>query len=56
MEAKKYYKVGVMDRNNREKIFRLEAYSKHHAIDKVYTAFCVEVGDRSKYYVIKESK
>lgn len=56
MEAKKYYKVGVLDMHNRERIFRLEAYSKYHALDKVYTSFCIEVGDRSRYYVIKESK
>jgi hypothetical protein len=52
----KYYKVGVLDMHNRERIFRLFAHSKYHAIDKVYTAFCTEVGDRNKYYIIKESK
>jgi hypothetical protein len=56
MESKRYYKVGVLDKHNREKIFRLEAYSRHHAIDKVYTAFCIEVEDRNKYYIIKQSK
>ncbi len=52
----KYYKVGVLDMHNRERIFRLEAHSRYHAVDKVYTAFCTEVGDRNKYYIIKESK
>ena len=56
METKKYYKVGVLDMHNRERIFRLEAHSRHHAVDKVYTAFCIEVGDRKRYYIIKESK
>ena len=55
METKKYYKVGVLDMHNRERIFRLEAHSRHHAVDKVYTAFCIEVGDRKRYYIIKES-
>jgi len=51
MESKQTYKVKVGER-----VFKIEAYSKYHALDKVYTAFCIEVGARSKYYVIKESK
>lgn len=48
MESKKLFKVKVG--NN---VFKIEAYSKYHAIDKVYTAFSIEVGDRSKYKIIK---
>lgn len=48
METKKLFKVKVKD-----KVFKIEAYSKYHAIDKVYTSFCIEVGDRSKYKIIK---
>ena len=48
METKKLYKVKVGER-----VFNIDAHSKYHAIDKVYTAFCIEVGDRSKYKIIK---
>ena len=48
MEAKKLFKVKV-----KNKVFKVEAYSKYHAIDKVYTAFCIEVGNRKEYKIIK---
>ena len=48
METKKLFKVKVKD-----KVFKVEAYSKYHAIDKIYTAFCIEVGNRKEYKIIK---
>lgn len=48
MEAKKLFKVKVSER-----IFKIEAHSKYHAIDKVYTAYCVFERDRSKYKIVK---
>ena len=48
METKKLFKVKVKD-----KVFKIEAYSKYHAIDKIYTAFCIEVGNRKEYKIIK---
>lgn len=48
METKKLFKVKV-----RDKVFNIEAYSKYHAIDKVYTAFSIEVGNRKEYKIVK---
>jgi hypothetical protein len=48
MEAKKLFKVKVSER-----VFKIDAHSKYHAIDKVYTAYCVFERDRSKYKIVK---
>ena len=48
MESKQTYKVKV-----RDKVFKIEAYSKYHAIDKIYTAFSIEVGNRKEYKIVK---
>ncbi len=48
MESKQTYKVKVGER-----VFNIDAHSKYHAIDKVYTAYCVFERDRSKYKIVK---
>ena len=48
MESKQTYKVKVSER-----VFKIDAHSKYHAIDKVYTAYCVFERDRSKYKIVK---
>jgi hypothetical protein len=48
MESKKTYRIKVG-----EKVFKVDAHSKYHAIDKVYSAFYKEENNRNKYKVIK---
>ena len=48
MESKQTYQIKVGER-----VFKIDAHSKYHAIDKVYTAYCVFERDRSKYKIVK---
>ena len=48
MESKKQFKVKVSAR-----VFKVDAHTRYHAIDKVYTAYCVFERDRSKYKIVK---
>ena len=48
MESKQTYQIKVGER-----VFKVDAHSKYHAIDKVYTAFHSVESNKSKYKVIK---
>ena len=48
MESKKSYKVKVGER-----VFKVDAHSKYHAIDKIYSAYHSVESNKKNYKVIK---
>lgn len=49
MESKQSYQIKVGER-----VFRVDAHSKYHAIDKVYTAYHSVESNKGKYKVINK--